>query len=299
MKSITTYLIFASLLLIFISCKKYIDMKIPDKGRKPVINCLFSADSTFKVQVFQSHFILDDAEPQEINNAIVTISENETIIDTLVYSSHGYYSSNSLIPSIGKNYKISASFNDKTANSSATIPNPVSIINIDTTSYHSQNGNYFRFNLQINDPADETNYYLIKIEKSFFDYYSGNTVQNIYLNYSDDPSLDATWQGSFVVNDNLFNGKTKTFPLDIDIFNLYNYNDSASMFNISLYSISKDYYLYAKTVESQTNSGNSPFSEPVMVYNNIENGYGIFAGASLSRQSMAIPSRQDGGFPNK
>ncbi len=270
-------------------------MTIPDKGRKPVINCLFEADSTFKVQIFQSHFILDNADPQEINNALVTITENETVIDTLVYSSKGYYSSSHMIPQISKKYSISATFNDKNASSSGVIPNAQIITNMDTTSFHDEKGDYFRFNVQINDPANETNYYLLKIEKESNDYYNENKIQTIRTNISEDPSLDAQWQGSLIINDNLFNGKTKIFQLNIDIFNLYNNNDSINKFYISLFSISKDYYLYAKTSESQINSSNSPFSEPVLVHNNIENGYGIFAGASVYKKSIIIPSRN--GYP--
>ncbi len=295
MKAIKKYLPFVILLILISSCEKYIDMTIPDKGRKPVINCLFEADSTFKVQIFQSHFILDNADPQEINNALVTVTENETIIDTLIYSSKGYYSSSHMIPQIGKKYSISATFNDKNASSSGVIPNAQIITNMDTTSFHDEKGDYFRFNVQINDPANETNYYLLKIEKESNDYYNENKIQTIRTNISEDPSLDAQWQGSLIINDNLFNGKTKIFQLNIDIFNLYNNNDSINKFYISLFSISKDYYLYAKTSESQINSSNSPFSEPVLVHNNIENGYGIFAGASVFKKSIIIPSRN--GYP--
>jgi hypothetical protein len=299
MKAIKKYLYFVILLLIIFSCKKYIDITIPDKGRKPVINCLFEADSTFKVQIFQSHFILDDADPQEINNAIVTITENETIIDTLNYLSLGYYSSMNLIPQAGKRYNISASFNGKNASSSGIIPNAQIITNIDTSSFNNQQGEYFSFNIQINDPGNEINYYLLKIEKESIDYYSGNNMQTIFANNTEDPSLDSKWQGSYIINDNLFNGKTKTFELNMDIYNLYNYNDSANKFHISLYSISKDYYLYVKTSESQINTSNSPFSEPVLVHNNIENGYGIFAGASVYKSIVIVPSRGSSNPPMK
>lgn len=297
MKTIKIYFSFVIILLIVISCKKYIDMKIPDKGRKPVINCLFNADSIFKVQIYQSHFILDNAESQEITNALVTITENETTIDTLNYSSLGYYSNSQLIPTSGKNYKIVATYDGKTASSTSIIPHPITITKIDTSSFNNQQGGYFSFNVQINDPASETNYYLLKIEKEYNDYYNNN-LQTIYSNNNEDPSLDAQWQGAYIINDNLFNGKTKVFQLNIDIFNLYNYYNSLNKFYISLYSISKDYYLYAKTSESQINTNNSPFSEPVLVYNNIENGYGIFAGASVFKSLVLVPSRGTG-YPMK
>jgi len=292
MNKILKYLHVVILFLIAVSCEKYIDMKIPDKGRKPVVNCMFYNDSVFIVQVFESKFILDDAGYQPIENAFVTISENGIVSDTLTYYSQGYYKSNNLISQIGKNYEIEATFNGNTATSEGIIPSKQIITNIDTLLYSDQHNDNFRFNIKINDTENETNYYMLKIEKVNAVYYNNN-VQIVYTN-SEDLSIETQWQGSQVINDNLFNGKAKTFSLDIDLSNLYNYNNEPIKFYISLYSISKDYYLYAVTSQAQQNTNGSPFSEPVMVYNNIKNGYGIFAGASVYKDSIIVPSRGSG-----
>jgi len=292
MNKILKYLHVVILFLIAVSCEKYIDMKIPDKGRKPVVNCMFYNDSVFIVQVFESKFILDDAGYQPIENAFVTISENGIVSDTLTYYSQGYYKSNNLISQIGKNYEIEATFNGNTATSEGIIPSKQIITNIDTLLYSDQHNDNFRFNIKINDTENETNYYMLKIEKVNSVYYNNN-VQIVYTN-SEALSIETQWQGSQVINDNLFNGKAKTFSLDIDLSNLYNYNNEPIKFYISLYSISKDYYLYAVTSQAQQNTNGSPFSEPVMVYNNIKNGYGIFAGASVYRDSIIVPSRGSG-----
>jgi len=292
MNKILKYLHVVILFLIAVSCEKYIDMKIPDKGRKPVVNCMFYNDSVFIVQVFESKFILDDAGYQPIENAFVTISENGIVSDTLTYYSQGYYKSNNLISQIGKNYEIEATFNGNTATSEGIIPSKQIITNIDTLLYSDQHNDNFRFNIKINDTENETNYYMLKIEKVNSVYYNNN-VQIVYTN-SEALSIETQWQGSQVINDNLFNGKAKTFSLDIDLSNLYNYNNEPIKFYISLYSISKDYYLYAVTSQAQQNTNGSPFSEPVMVYNNIKNGYGIFAGASVYKDSIIVPSRGSG-----
>ena len=292
MNKILKYLHVVILFLIAVSCEKYIDMKIPDKGRKPVVNCMFYNDSVFIVQVFESKFILDDAGYQPIENAFVTISENGIVSDTLTYYSQGYYKSNNLISQIGKNYEIEATFNGNTATSEGIIPSKQIITNIDTLLYSDQHNDNFRFNIKINDTENETNYYMLKIEKVNAVYYNNN-VQIVYTN-SEALSIETQWQGSQVINDNLFNGKAKTFSLDIDLSNLYNYNNEPIKFYISLYSISKDYYLYAVTSQAQQNTNGSPFSEPVMVYNNIKNGYGIFAGGSVYRDSIIVPSRGSG-----
>jgi hypothetical protein len=45
-------------------------------------------------------------------------------------------------------------------------------------------------------------------------------------------------------------------------------------------SCSSQYYRYVNSLELYNESDGNPFAEPVQLYNNISNGYGIFAGAS-------------------
>lgn len=42
--------------------------------------------------------------------------------------------------------------------------------------------------------------------------------------------------------------------------------------------VSPAYYNYKETLAPQSSINNNPFAEPVSVYSNIRNGYGIFAG---------------------
>lgn len=45
--------------------------------------------------------------------------------------------------------------------------------------------------------------------------------------------------------------------------------------------VSPAYYNYKETLALQSSINNNPFAEPVSVYSNIRNGYGIFAGYRL------------------
>jgi len=85
----------------------------------------------------------------------------------------------------------------------------------------------------------------------------------------------------------LFEGKTQVLSFDLDIYNFI--NDENNL-NIELFSISKDIYMYLLTFQAQQETEESPFAEPVMVYNNIKDGYGIFAGFSVYKDSILIPN---------
>jgi hypothetical protein len=88
--------------------------------------------------------------------------------------------------------------------------------------------------------------------------------------------------GSLLWSDKYTDGK------DIEIrfvyYYSYNYkkgivaNSDFIRFTFFLQSINQDYYTYLKSLNMYYESGGSedPFSEPVVIFSNIENGYGIF-----------------------
>jgi len=56
---------------------------------------------------------------------------------------------------------------------------------------------------------------------------------------------------------------------------------------VELQAISPDYYRYLKSVELYRITESDAFSEPIQIYSNVKNGWGIFG--SLSSQRLFIP----------
>jgi len=54
-----------------------------------------------------------------------------------------------------------------------------------------------------------------------------------------------------------------------------------------LRTVTEDYYLYHSTLTRQVNSGN-PLSDGVVIYDNIVNGEGIFAGYGSNTNSFKL-----------
>ncbi|MFT6867249.1 MAG: hypothetical protein ACJA08_002089 [Cyclobacteriaceae bacterium] len=50
------------------------------------------------------------------------------------------------------------------------------------------------------------------------------------------------------------------------------------IYDFHIKKVSEEYYKYEQTSQLQFDIGGDPFSQPVPVFNNIENGFGIFAG---------------------
>ena len=260
-------------------------MKIPDKGRKPVINCLFLDNGPIQVSLYQSLFILDNSESKPVDNAVVMISDNHVDWETLTNTNNGLYLSNNISPLQGKTYYIKAWVSGTEATAITKIPYKVDFQIKDTSSHQFDNQEWFQIKVGLSDPHNDTNYYMIRIDRKMLGgYYNEYYPVDIT---SQDPSFQNYWKSYLVFDDQLFNGQNKTFPIDISK-EIAEYGTDSVIYKISLFSIPRDLYLYAKTSQAQLNSGNSPFSEPVMVYNNVNNGYGIFAGMSFSTDSIII-----------
>jgi hypothetical protein len=59
-------------------------------------------------------------------------------------------------------------------------------------------------------------------------------------------------------------------------------------FTIELHHLSKDTYLYFKSIDAQQGTDHLSFIEPVQVYSNIENGVGIFGSYSVSKYEVTF-----------
>ena len=148
--------------------------------------------------------------------------------------------------------------------------------------------------IKLIDPAAEDNYYelyLFSIDTFYWDSLDSSkydlTTHMEYL-YSEDPSVDGSNNnlGSILFTDHLFNGESHEMTFDIYIYT-YSYLSSKKFYAI-LRTHSKDSYLYEKSSSLYMSSSDDFFSEPVQVYNNIENGYGIFGGYVTSKDSVVV-----------
>ncbi len=92
------------------------------------------------------------------------------------------------------------------------------------------------------------------------------------------------------LSDEAFNGQI--FSLDLTIGLLSEFIEYTS-FEAQLKHITEEHYLYGTTAQLQEQeTAENPFSQPVQVFGNIENGLGIFAGFGKSRLEY-VPGDDD------
>lgn len=285
------HLIFFSILTATAACTTVVDFDIPVERPKVVINSLFSPDSVWQIQISRAKHVLDNRQGSyfdPVTDASVSIRDQDNVlIETITGSfknlvGHSYIGKTKPLP--GKLYVIQVEVNNETSikaiNKVPTLV-PITSFNIDSSRFIAE-GEAIEIEVNFKDPAEEKNFYTIKIIEDAFYVINKDTVwfpREIYY-VLEDPTLNSEFsEPDKYINDNLFNGKNNSLHLKIYF---YGSNFTSLNLRLALVSISEEYYKYFTTKSLQDNTNGDPFAQPVQVFSNIENGLGIFAGYSSS-----------------
>lgn len=276
-KSIVFFLSF-----IIASCELVVDVDVPMKTPKITVNSFFAADSVWGVQLHKSKYVLDEGDFQPIANAAITIKQDGLIYENLTHEGNGFYSSpsgNKPVP--GKNYDIEITAPDMASVSAqSSIPDSAEVKNVvftykDGTTTGTGSFNFI-LDLEFQDNPNVENFYEVQLftESFFVNRQNGDTIRFFFPMYifTDDQSIDDLGSESILFSDKLFNGKEYKLAIKGTDFN------TDSKFTLYFRTLSEDMYKYKLTSSLQNNSSGDPFAQPVHVYNNISNGFGIFAG---------------------
>lgn len=293
-----------ALMLTIIACEKIIELDVKDDTRKITLNGIVTPGKNLTVSLTRSLHILDNSEFKDITNGTVLLYIGNTLYDTLHHIGFGEYSGSKLIPVSNEQFQIKATAQGfKEIEATDYLPAAPQIMSIDTaTEMYAWRGDgmdlnsrepeeMLRISIKINDPANTGDYYFLSINSIS----AGTMFNNGQINFfTDDPSIDdKSYEPGKPFSDDLFNGKQHELKI-------YIYKPWQSYISVNLMTISKSYYMYFKSFIRYTQNHGDPFAEPVMVYSNINGGFGIFAGSiSLSDTMFVAGSYTPKPFPNK
>lgn len=273
--------------LTVVSCRKEIEYKGDSEDPLVVVNSIMEADSVIKVHVEHSRFFLDPQSSESeywITNATVllTVAGSGQVYTQTTSDSEGNY----VFPvsaQAGESYTVSVSHPDfPTVTSFTSVPVPVALLSVDTSSYTDASSMLIMKSLiNWNDPPGK-DFYIMKV--SFKEISSGNVFLSQPI-ASNDPGLDAisasdpgeesySYQPELYFNDEFFDGQNKT--MDIRVSQAFTPLNNDLRMQVHLYRCTEETYKYLISVKKFQNSDGDIFSEPVKVFSNITNGYGIF-----------------------
>ncbi len=154
--------------------------------------------------------------------------------------------------------------------------------------------------LQINDPANEENYYAISVYTIDTIYYwdeetfeETDSVIGIWRNtiwidpsnadnqYSTEIEIGPSYYYAFY--NESYDGRTFNYTFDIDFNSM-----QGKKIHFELYSLDKNFYLYSKSYQEQIKASYTPFAQPVNVYTNVKNGYGLFGSYSIYNDLLTV-----------
>jgi hypothetical protein len=284
--------------LIFTNCQTVVDIDIPIENPQLALNATLVNGARIGVHLSESQHILDGTEFQNINDAEVKIYENGEFLTHLFEKELGFYYSDSLTQvKAGNTYRVEVSKNGfQSVDAECRVPqNPAKIINttLDTAEVNEfgYSERVLEFDIEIEDEAGVANFYeLVITEEAYVYYYDYNTnpptivdssmfINPLYLE-SKDPSLEGyqSFGKSVIFDDGLFDGKKYHLKVTSSYYpDLSGDTKNQPKYIVILRNTSKSYYLYQQSVKLYYWVDEDPFAQPVQIYNNINNGFGIFS----------------------
>lgn len=291
------------------TCRKEFIIDYPPLPAKLVVNCLFTPDSVFNIQVSKLQYV-NDTTDATIKNAEVIIYENDVFFETVLFNSESKTYKSVKKPRPGRTYFLAVEAEGfPKAVAEDKVPDTLSIdsANVYISAYYDswEERKLDKVELYFKNTSEENYYEII----SYTDYNYDSTFHTYSFPYgitSIDPVilnegiLDQTkYLPVLSFSDKLLNENAQiTFMPFLQLGTQPNFTpDSYTI----LRNISKEYYLFRKKWYKylQTHSlvqmdgiaqlANMSFvADPTEVYTNIENGLGIFAAYTETTKLMNL-----------
>ena len=314
MKNFTYYLtsLCFLLLLFFFSCEKEVTLEPTKTEQRLNVLCNFSPNEPFSIQLSKSQSIFtDDTDSStSIGEATVEICKGNDLIEKVPQTSNdtdsgAKYLSMVAVPKTKEFYTLKISVDGlKPVTATSWVPEPVDIEHLSIGAINEYDDGQIdnvkeydvRLALQFVDPSSEKNYYQVNFYQELV---NNITLQDTTVlvspntNFTQiDESIAQNFNvldGGLLFHDLVFDGELKELVFQ-PLFQYDNSTYEPKNIIVELRSVSEDYYKYYTSVYRQlrqtnpggggTLNGNVPFTDPVILYSNVENGYGVFAGYS-------------------
>lgn len=289
--------------LVWASCEKEVEFDFGDKERLVVFSN-FSDQNDLEVLVYTTKSRLTPTESTNfLTDATVMVFSGAELLEVLDLVKEDpesgtppYYKSNMIVPQVGVIYTIKVivpGYETVTATNSIPIAVPIQSVQFSNNvlrDVESESAVNFKVAVTIKDPVEVENFYHVIFHQEMIPFSIGelgDTIRGpvIYTKPaqlridSNSPAVKYFDGKSLLAKDETFNGQVVTFSVE----GSYMFNPKLFLpgrFLVELRTVSEAYYYYHSTLTIQHEAGENPLSPGVVVFDNIENGVGVFAGFS-------------------
>ncbi len=300
MKKNSIYLL---LLCCLIGCETSIEIDLSDEVPSLVLNSFFNPDSNFAIGLTRSQYVLDEGPFVHISDAeVVLFDDQQNELSRLEETDlEGVYKSD-FVPTVGTLYHIEVFKEgyDRISSSSHIPLDPVSVRAIDVEQAEPIEDSLYQYQLNYNisfeleDELGEDYYEVILYEQRIdSNDFNGELYFQDYKKRveSNDSFFEEVGLGDgLLLSDKLFDGSTVGLNFTSNL-TFISCRELCKHYEarLEIRKVSKDFFEYKKSYYQQREVRGNALAEPVPVYTNIKNGFGIFAGYQSSFFLLDIP----------
>lgn len=285
-------LFFTFSILLFTSCEDFFSTTLkvdPPPHEDQIVTSAFftNADTSLNVLVNQSTAILENSniDTRNLDGATVRLFSGEQLLTTIPFNTNSNQSffnyaerGTSVTFEAGREYTLKVNHPDyDEATATVVVPDEVVPFRIDL----EEDGGVDEFGdrsdrvtVEFNDPPGEENFYEMVLF-SIREFGNGEFYYENHYISSLDLNLRESFYGANSLSDEAFNGQSYKLQLDI---NRYEQEGENLQTFFIWRSVTKDYYQFSRSVRLQSDAEDfGPFSEPVTIKSNFDNGLGLFS----------------------
>lgn len=260
-------------LFLFASCEETANVDVPEADVVLVLSSFITPqDSFIRVKVSRSIPVfgpVNNTNPN-VSDATVTIYGNSSSVQLNYNATYEWYEiPTTVFPvNVGNEYHLVVTEpGGLQADAYTTVPlAPPSFTCSANTIVYSSYEREARFTISVSDPGGTNNYYRF------------NPYNMVYSTWNLDSTLENGYWNWTLFSDANEDGSTVTETAS-SWYSNYN-GDSVLAYYAYLFNCNYDYYRFHQSIYNYT--GDDPFSEPSLIYTNVNEGLGIFAAANAS-----------------
>jgi hypothetical protein len=288
-----------------------LEINLPEPEKKLVLNSTFTSFTPpyikpLQVKLWNSWSVLDTTHASQIKDAKVLWYENGRLLDSLIFDEtlDAYTLKDFYFPVEKANYSIEVlkdGYKNISAQNSITPGVPIHDYTlIPFAGFNSDNLAYSSVLITFNDPGQTENYYEIIVtevsnEKDKYQLWTNEKIITEEPWYPSVLSFESKLPQRLLFNDKQINGTEKQIVFYFtpeQVIDRGKLKIRYSIIDIFLRSVTAEYYNYFTTLLQHKYNQKGDFfyglSEPLNVFSNVKNGYGIFAGFQNSAVTVEI-----------
>lgn len=303
-----TGIVLGLLAMLLGACETTLDVNFPDQSPRITVNSFFRPGADWEIHLSEARSLADGRDAiRAIENATAEILEDGEVLTALSNAGGGLYRSSRHQPRADKTYTLRVSAPGyEHIEAIDTVPALLPVEFAYETAFYDTSAVDVDVSIHLTDPPAENNYYRLFVHAQYRDEATRELFTYTHAFQTDDEAILAEDHDPYEIEENntlsdavfsdaLFDGEPHIISLHLRpalkiIIPVAGMSQARRLTRIQLYlySLSPAYYGYATTYDLHEEVRDNPFAEPVRVYTNVQNGFGIFAGFTRYRLNVAM-----------